>query len=148
MKARDIMTPQPLVLVPTDEVWKAAEIMRYEDIGCIPVVRNCVIPNLVGLITDRDITIRCVARRHGAGCAIGDHMTPVPLQTVLPDADTSEIVAKMEAAQVRRIPVVDEAGKLVGIVAEVDLAMKLWPQEARPAGKRVKTAAPPALAKI
>ena len=79
---------------------------------------------------------------------MAEHMTPLPLQTVLPDADTDEIVQKMESAMVRRIPVIDEHGELIGIVAEVDLAMKLAPSAALPARKRVKTANPPTLAKL
>ena len=148
MKARDIMTHHPFAVLPTDELWKAAEIMKYEDIGGVPVVDTAIHSHLVGLITDRDITIRCVARRHGGRCTVAEHMTPLPLQTVLPDADTDEIVQKMESAMVRRIPVIDEHGELIGIVAEVDLAMKLAPNEALPARKRVKTANPPELVKL
>ena len=148
MKARDIMTPQPFVVLPTDEMWKAAEIMKYEDVGGVPVVDSLATQHLVGLITDRDMTIRCIARRHAGGCKVGEHMTPHPLHTVLPDADTAEVVEQMEIAQCRRIPVVDEKGALLGIVAEADLAMKLAPNEALPARKRVKAATQPAIAKL
>lgn len=148
MKARDIMTPQPFVVLPEDPVWKAAEIMKYEDVGGVPVASSHEKPRLVGLITDRDITLRCVARKHGAGCKVGEHMTPMPLQTVRPDADSAEIVDKMECAQVRRIPVVNESGELLGIVAEVDLAVKLAPADALPARKRVKMSTQPAIAKL
>ena len=141
MRVRDIMTPKPLVVTPTDQVWKAAQIMKYEGIGGVPVVRDPTTPHLVGLITDRDIVVRCVARRHGEPCLVGAHMTPQPLQTVLPDAEISEIVAKMEFAQVRRIPVVDTSGVLLGIVAEADIASKLEPGESLPARKRIKTPA-------
>ena len=54
MKARDIMTPKPFVVIPTDDVCKAAELMRYENIGGVPVVSDPARPALVGLITDRD----------------------------------------------------------------------------------------------
>jgi len=148
MRARDIMTAKPLAVTPTDQVWKAAEIMKHEDIGGVPVVRDSSTLHLVGLITDRDITVRCVARRHGATCLVGDHMTPAPLQTVSPDADIAEIVAKMERAQVRRIPVVDDRDVLIGIVAEADLAAKLAPFEALPARKRVKAACAAPLAHV
>ncbi|MEW5915167.1 MAG: CBS domain-containing protein [Gemmatimonadota bacterium] len=148
MKARDIMTPRPFAVLATDDVWKAAEIMKYEDVGGVPVVENPVHPHLVGIITDRDLTIRCVARRHSGHCSVGDHMTPMPLQTVLPEAPVDEIVAKMEAAQVRRIPVVDAGGELLGIVAEADLAVKLAPNQALPARRRVKASTPPVIAKL
>jgi len=148
MRARDIMTARPLAVVPTDPVWKAAEIMRYEDIGGVPVVNDKVTGRLVGLITDRDITVRCMARRHGSGCLVLVHMTPQPLQTVHPDSDVTEIVRKMEAAEVRRIPVVDDRGILVGIVAERDLAMKLGASEALPLRKRIKAASRRAVATV
>lgn len=148
MKARDIMTAKPLAVVPTDPVWKAAEIMRYEDIGGVPVVSDATTRRLVGLITDRDITVRCTARRHASSCLVLAHMTPHPLHTVHPDADVCEIVEKMEAAEVRRIPVVDDLGSLVGIVAERDLAMKLPDSEALPVRKRIKAASKRAFATI
>lgn len=148
MRARDIMTAKPLAVVPTDPVWKAAEIMKYEDIGGVPVVNDRATGQLVGLITDRDITVRCIARRHGPDCLVLAHMTPQPLYTVHPEGDVSEIVRKMEAAEVRRIPVVDESGVLVGIVAERDLAMKLGASEALPLRKRIKAASRRALATV
>lgn len=148
MKARDIMTRDPLVVTAADKVWKAAEIMKYEEIGGVPVVSDLETPQLVGLITDRDITVRCAARRHGAGCAVRDHMTPTPLHTVLPDADVSEIVAKMERAQVRRIPVVDEHGLLIGIVAEADLAAKLPVRDSLAARRRLKATVPLPLVRV
>lgn len=148
MKARDIMTAKPLAVVPNDPVWKAAEIMRYEDIGGVPVVNDKATGRLVGLITDRDITVRCIARRHGPECLVLSHMTPQPLQTVHPDGDVSEVVKKMEAAAVRRIPVVDDDGILVGIIAERDLAMKLDATEALPLRKRIKAASTRAFATV
>jgi CBS domain-containing protein len=148
MKARDIMTPMPAAVTPADKVWEAAEIMKYAEVGGVPVVSDLVTPRLVGLITDRDITVRCAARRHGAGCEVRDHMTPVPLQTVTPEADVAEIVAKMVRAQVRRIPVVDRDGLLVGIVAEADLAVKLPEREALPVRRGLKAAFRPPLARL
>lgn len=138
MKARDIMTPKPFVVLPDDHVCKAAELMRYENVGAVPVVQDPAHPRLVGLITDRDITIRCVARGHHDTCFVRDIMTPAPLKTVLPDADVSEIVNLMESCEVRRIPVVSDDGVLIGIVAEADLAVKLPSAEALPVRKRVK----------
>lgn len=138
MKARDIMTPTPLAVLATDDVSKAAEIMRYESIGGVPVVQDLARPRLVGLITDRDITTRYVARRHHRPCAVAEVMTPAPLKTVTADADVSDIVALMESAEVRRIPVVSDDGMLIGIVAEADLVAKLPPAQSLPARKRVK----------
>lgn len=138
MLARDIMTAKPFFVLPSDDICKAAEIMRYEDIGGVPVVESEARQRLVGLITDRDITTRCVARRHPYPCPVSEIMTPAPIKTVFPDADVSDIVRLMEECSVRRIPVVSHDGMLIGIVAEADLASKLAPEEALPLRKRVK----------
>ncbi|MGH7696447.1 MAG: CBS domain-containing protein [Gemmatimonadaceae bacterium] len=148
MKARDIMTSMPVAITPSTKVYEAAEVMKYEEVGCIPVVRDIVSRRLVGIITDRDISVRCTARRHGVGCEVGSHMTPVPLQTVLPDAEVAQVVAKMEAAHVRRIPVVDADGSLLGIVSEADLAAKLPAQQALPMHRHFLSAFRPPLARV
>ena len=138
VKARDLMTPRPFVVLPTDNVTRAAEIMRYEKIGGVPVVSDPAQPRLAGIITDRDIVIRCVARGLHLPCLVSDIMTPMPLLTVRPDAEISEIVGKMETGEVRRIPVVSDDGILMGIVAEADIATKLSPAAALPLRKRVQ----------
>jgi CBS domain-containing protein len=148
MKARDVMTRMPAVLTPRDQIWKAAEIMKYEKVGCVPIVSDIISLRLVGVITDRDISVRCTARRHESGCELRAHMTPVPLQTVTPDAEVSEIVAKMEAAHVRRIPVVDRDGMLVGIVSEADLVTKLPERETLLMYRELRTAFRPPLARV
>lgn len=113
-----------------DSVRRAAELMRNIGIGCIPVV-NMDHRILIGVITDRDIVTRCVAEGHAPSCAVRSHMTSWPLETVEPDADVSEVIEKMERTQVRRIPVVDERTKLVGIIAQADIARKLGPAQPR-----------------
>jgi CBS domain-containing protein len=129
MKARDLMTSDPFTVAPADKLSRAAELMRDIRVGCIPVVSKPGGSELVGIITDRDIAIRCVARAHGSSCLVRDHMTAAPLQTVTPDADVSDVVARMERAQVRRIPVVSDDGALLGVIAQADLATKLGPTE-------------------
>jgi CBS domain-containing protein len=148
MKAHEIMTPTPAVVTPAAKVFEAAEIMKYEEVGCIPVVSDIVSRRLVGVITDRDISVRCTARRHGVGCEVGQHMTPLPLQTVTADADVSQIVAKMEAARVRRLPVVDASGALIGIVSEADLVAKLPDQEALPMHRHFLSEFRPPIARV
>jgi CBS domain-containing protein len=129
MKARDLMTSDPFTVVPSDPVSRAAQLMRDLGVGCVPVVGDVVNRRLVGMITDRDIAVRCVASGHPSGCAVADHMSGLPLQTVSPDADQREIVEKMELAQVRRIPVVGSENRLIGIIAQADIAMRLGPIE-------------------
>lgn len=127
MKVRMIMTPHPFVVTPDDSVSYAAEIMRHQQIGALPVVDSVARGTLVGIITDRDIVIRCVSRAHDPKCPVGGHMTAMPLEVVREAADVDEVIEKMEHLQVRRIPVVDMEGVLVGIVAQADLVRKLGP---------------------
>jgi CBS domain-containing protein len=86
---------------------------------------------LRGIITDRDITIRCTAEGHAPTCSVRDHMTSLPLQTVGPDEEVHQVMERMERAQVRRIPVVTKEGMLLGIIAQADLATRVGPTEPR-----------------
>jgi CBS domain-containing protein len=94
----------------------------------VPVVDDKVHMHLTGVVTDRDLVIRCMAERHFRDCRVGDHMTEAGLDTVSPDAEVAELVRLMERDQVRRVLVTDE-GRLVGIVAQADLALKEGPIE-------------------
>ena len=121
MKARQIMTTNPIVLTPDASIALAAETMRYQNVGCIPVVRDAKRPVPVGLITARDIAVRCVARHHAGPCRVGDHMTPGPVRTAGMDTDASEIATMMRERKIRRVPVVSDDGVIVGIVSQCDL---------------------------
>lgn len=129
MKARDIMTPNPEAVTPEDSVTRAAQLMRDIDVGIIPVVDDFSTMRIQGVITDRDIAIRHVAEGHQQECRVRDHMTGGRLDCVTPDTDEKEIFQRMERDQVRRVPVVEEGNRLVGIIAQADLAIKLGPRE-------------------
>lgn len=129
MKVREIMTSIPIAITAQDTVTYAAELMRSGRVGSLPVVNDLAHRKLIGIITDRDIAVRCVADGHEGPCTAADHMTAAPLHTVTPDDWIKTVVARMEAAQVRRLPVVDEEGVLIGIVAQADLARKLGPED-------------------
>ena len=124
MKAHDIMTEFPQAVTPSDPLSHAAALMRDGDIGFLPVVDDRSSRRLVGVITDRDITIRHVAGAHSDECAIKQHMTGDRLVTVAPDADTAEVHRLMIERQVRRIPVVDSEGRVLGVIAQADVATK------------------------
>jgi CBS domain-containing protein len=131
MKARDIMTSDPFTATLSDSVRRAADIMRELNIGAVPIVEDRATPVLRGIITDRDIAVRCTAEGHAPLCPVRDHMTALPLQTVGPDDDVADVIEQMERAAVRRIPVISSDGVLVGIIAQADLATKLGPKDAR-----------------
>ena len=129
MKVKEIMTEGPRAILPGDTVRQAAEMMRELNIGAVPVVEDLKSKKLSGIITDRDIAVRCTAEGHVPGCLVRQHMTAMPLQTIHPDDDVSAVFEEMERAQVRRIPVVTPVGALVGIVAQADLATKVGPTQ-------------------
>ena len=131
MKARDIMTSDPHVITQRESLSRAAEIMRDLDVGIVPVVDDPSSMRLLGVITDRDIAVRCVAKKHGSACTVGDHMTSARLDTVHPDDDVDTVIALMEREQVRRIPVVSEDNRLAGVIAQADLATKLGPKDSQ-----------------
>jgi CBS domain-containing protein len=121
MKARDLMTSNPECVTADDTVQRAAQIMRDRDIGAVPVVNDHSSMRLSGVITDRDITIRHVAEGHGRDETVRKHMSS-NVRSVRPDADTDEVVNTMRSAKVRRVPVVDDGGRLVGMIAQADIA--------------------------
>lgn len=121
MKAKDVMHRAFSVVLPNDRISYAAELMHYDVDACLPVVRDRLKPALVGVITARDIAVRCVARCHALTCVVGDHMTPMPLVTAQPDDDLATVMHRMEDVEIRRVPVVDADGVLVGVIREIDL---------------------------
>lgn len=121
MLARDIMTRDPICVLPSDPIWRAAEMMRYHGIGCTPVVADEESQKVVGFLTDRDITTRCVARKHAANCQVADHMTATPIHAVLTTDDATRVMQMMEAARVRRVPVLSADGSLAGIISQGDV---------------------------
>jgi CBS domain-containing protein len=116
--------------------------MRDGDIGFLPVVEDRTTRRLVGVITDRDITIRHVADAHNDECIIKQHMSADRLVTVSPDADTGEVHRLMIERQVRRIPVVNSDGHVLGVIAQADVALK--EQRDRTTGEIVEKISEPA----
>jgi CBS domain-containing protein len=121
MQTRDVMKSHPSVVLADDSIQKAARIMRDRNIGMLPVVGNLRYRSLMGVLTDRDIVVRCAAAGHGPDCKVRDHMTRGSIVTVGPDADADVVAAKMEGFHLRRLPVVDRGGGVVGVVALADI---------------------------
>lgn len=124
MKVRDIMTGQPSSLTPDSTAREAAQLMKDMDTGVIPIVESSTSQKLVGIITDRDIAIRCVAEGRDGSSRISDVMSSGKLATCGPTDDVDRVMETMSREQVRRIPIVDERGALVGIVAQADIVRK------------------------
>jgi CBS domain-containing protein len=122
MKANEIMTSKPEVVTPQDPISRAAQIMRDSDIGLVPVVRDKSSMMLEGVITDRDVTVRHVAECDKDDCSVSTHMSRENISAVVESDDVQTVMATMERAEIRRVPVTDKNGKLLGIIAQADIA--------------------------
>lgn len=120
MKVREIMTENPACCTPEQTVREAARLMAQNDCGSIPVVEEST-RRLLGVVTDRDLAIRVLAEGRGPDALVREVMTPDPV-TCGPDDDVDTVERLMAERQVRRIPVV-ENGRVVGVVAQADLAL-------------------------
>ena len=116
---RDLMTKKPRSVASGSSVMDAARLMRDEDAGLIPVVEG---EKLVGAVTDRDIAIRVVAEDKSPESITVGEIASRKLVTIDPQQGLDEALRLMARHQVRRLPVVEEDGKLVGIVAQADIA--------------------------
>lgn len=119
MRVADIMTESPACCSQETTVQEAARLMEQHDCGCLPVVDGD--DRVVGVVTDRDITCRCVGQGKDAGTPVGEVMTS-QVRCCGPGDDVTEVAQVMAEAKVRRLPVVDEGGCCVGMVAQADLA--------------------------
>ncbi|HEX8942306.1 MAG TPA: CBS domain-containing protein [Gemmatimonadaceae bacterium] len=124
MKIQDIMTKDPSCVTPDATVREAAQVMKREDVGIVPVVNGDADKRLVGIVTDRDIAIRCVADGKDGSCRVRDVMSADDLATCSFGDDVEQVMDAMRTEKVRRIPIVDERGSLVGIVSQADVLRK------------------------
>jgi CBS domain-containing protein len=113
------MTTNPTSVVADNPVVEAARIMKEKDVGIVPVVEG---GRLVGTVTDRDIAVRVVAEGKDPQSVRVREIASTDVVTVDPQQDLDEALRLMASHQVRRLPVVEEGGKLVGIVAQADVA--------------------------
>ena len=117
----DVMTRNPRSLRPTSTIVLAAQVMEELNVGVIPV---CEGDKLVGMVTDRDIVVRGVAESMDAGTATLADVMSTHVRTAREDDDVQETLATMGQNQIRRMPVVDAQGRLIGIVSLGDIAAK------------------------
>ncbi|MHB9131860.1 MAG: CBS domain-containing protein [Armatimonadota bacterium] len=125
MQASEIMTESPVCCTPSDTVQSVAVAMRDNNCGLLPVVDNKNNSQLVGVITDRDIVCRVVASMDCNTATVANAMTTGNIWMVRPDASLDEVIDKMEEGQVRRIPVVDENNRILGVISVADIALEI-----------------------
>jgi len=124
MTIADVMTAYPEALSPESTIHKAAQLMRDQDYGVIPIVDD--IGSLVGIVTDRDIVVQAIANGHGPETELRECMTPNP-DTVPKDLPLADALHLMDKQQIRRVPVV-ENGRLIGMVSLSDIAKSRVPE--------------------
>ncbi len=119
------MTPTPACCVPDDIVVEAARVMQSQDVGSVPIVADHDGHRLVGMITDRDLALRVIAEgRDPRETPVREVMTTGPVSCRESDIYQQALQAMAEH-QLRRIPVVDDEGRLSGIIAQADVATRI-----------------------
>ena len=116
---REVMTSNPCTIDADKPISYAAKMMRDEDVGLAPVVEG---DRLVGTLTDRDIAIRVVAEGHDPDSTKVKDVASKDVVTVDPQQGLDEALRLMAEHQVRRLPFVEEDGRVVGVVAQADVA--------------------------
>jgi CBS domain-containing protein len=117
---RDVMSSDPCAIDADQPVAYAAKMMKKEDVGLAPIVEG---DRLVGTLTDRDIVVRVVAEGKDPQTVTAREVASTDLVTIEPEQDPDEALRLMASNQVRRLPVVEE-GRLVGVLAQADVARK------------------------
>jgi len=122
-KASDLMSGDPVCIVSSTTAEEAAGLMETHDVGSLPVVESESSKRLVGIVTDRDLALRVLGRGISGNLPIGDIMSSDPY-CAKPDDSLDDVESLMGKHQVRRIPVVDEQGCILGMIAQADLALE------------------------
>ncbi|MBI3549705.1 MAG: CBS domain-containing protein [Elusimicrobia bacterium] len=138
---KDVMTENPACCTADTDVQAVARMMCDHDCGEIPVVDGKSSMRPIGVITDRDIACRVVARGVDAKQAKARDCMTNDCVTVTRETGIEECCRLLEENQIRRVPVVDEDGRCVGIVSQADIALKTTPRKAGEVVRRVSFAA-------
>jgi len=124
MKIKEIMTENPMSCTLSTNLHDVAQLMADYDCGCIPVMENEESKKPIGMVTDRDITIRTVAHnKNPLQMIVGEIMTDKVI-SVTPETSVEECIELMEKNLIRRVAVLNDEGNLCGMVAQADIACK------------------------
>jgi CBS domain-containing protein len=124
-KCNEVMTKDPVCCLPNDSVAKAAELMKSGNIGSIPVIENEQTQKLVGIVTDRDLALKIVAGALDARSTTVETVMTRNVVTCHAGDDLQTALNAMAEHQLRRIPVVDSNNKIMGIIAQADVATRV-----------------------
>ena len=122
MKCREVMTDNPVCCLPNDFVSQTARVMRREHLGLVPVVSDDQTRQIIGIVTDRDLAIKVVAEGRDPNRTTVDDVMTRAIVICRDDDDLSNAIAAMEEYRIRRIPVIDHGGRIVGIISRSDVS--------------------------
>lgn len=125
-KIKDAMTANPCTIDADKPVAYAAKMMKDENVGFAPIVEG---DRLVGTVTDRDIAVKAVAEGKDPQTTLVREIAETNIVTVEPEQDLADALELMASHQVRRLPVVEQDRKLVGVVAQADVAKQAKAKE-------------------
>jgi len=124
-KCNEVMTKNPVCCLPSDTVSKVAGLMKSKDIGGVPIIENEQTKKLIGIVTDRDLALKIVADGRDPKSTKAEEVMTRKLITCRPDDDVESAMKAMAQYQLRRIPVVDNDDRLVGIISQADVATRV-----------------------
>ena len=124
-KCNEVMTKNPFCCLPNDVVVKVAQLMKSKEIGSIPIVENEETNKLVGIVTDRDLALKVVAEGRDSQTTKVEDVMSRKVVTCRDDDDMRKPLDAMSKHQLRRIPVVDKDNRIVGIIAQADVATRV-----------------------
>jgi CBS domain-containing protein len=119
------MTKNPVVCMPSDLAAKVAQVMKTEDVGPVPIVENGQTRKLVGMVTDRDLAVKMVAEGRDIKTTKAEEVMSRKIVTCRAEDDLQKVLDAMSENQLRRIPVVDGEDRVVGIIAQADIATRV-----------------------
>jgi CBS domain-containing protein len=125
IKCNEVMTKKPVCCLPNDTAIKAAELMKSRNIGPVLVIENEQTQRLIGIVTDRDLALRLVAEGGDPKTTKVEAVMTRRVVTCGADDNLQKALDAMAEHQLRRIPVVDNDHKVVGIIAQADVATRL-----------------------
>ncbi len=124
-KCDEVMTKNPVCCLPNDIVSKVAQLMKSKDIGPVPIIENEQTKKLVGVVTDRDLALKIVADGRDPKTTRAEEIMTRKVVTCHAEDDLQKALDSMSEHKLRRIPVVDNNNRIVGIIAQADVATRL-----------------------
>jgi len=140
----DVMSKNPVCCLPNDTVKKVAQLMKSKDIGSVPIIDSEGTKKLVGIVTDRDLALEVVAEGRDPKTTKVEEVMTHSVVTSRAEDDLQYALDAMAKYQLRRIPVVDKNNKLVGIIAQADVATRVnQPEKTAEMVKEISQASAP-----